>query len=255
VSARPPLDSSIDADVVPLAPHLAAGRRRAMASAWDDGTVHARSRRIAEVAHAHAASRRRGTDEPATGGAPDGARGELLADDELATIEETYKDGLTAVQIVEVFTRRGVKFSEASFRKYVQQGLLPRSRRVGRKGKHRGSLGLYPAKTVRRINAVKRLMIEGHTIEEIQGQHLLYTDLVENIGEGLIELLDRLDADAAGPSSSPERRKALHKDLVETRRMSDELTRRLTDLARRAAAPRNDRMRRTGAAGSAEDLL
>ena len=41
--------------------------------------------------------------------------------------------------------RRGEPLSEATFRKYVQLGLLPRSVRVGRKGKHRGSQGLYPA--------------------------------------------------------------------------------------------------------------
>ena len=47
-------------------------------------------------------------------------------------------------QIVEAFTDAGVRLSEATFRKWVQLGLLPRSRRVGRKGKHQGSLGLYP---------------------------------------------------------------------------------------------------------------
>ena len=91
----------------------------------------------------------------------------FLSDAELRAIEDAYPNGITAVQIVEVFTGRGMKLSEASFRKYVQLGLLPRSRRVGRKGKHRGSLGVYPAKTVRRINTVKRLMAEGHTIEAI----------------------------------------------------------------------------------------
>jgi hypothetical protein len=71
------------------------------------------------------------------------------------------------------------------FRKYVQQGLLPRSRRVGRKGKNKGSLGLYPAKTVRRIDHVKRLMGEGYTIEQIQAQFLQFTDLVENVERGV----------------------------------------------------------------------
>ena len=35
-----------------------------------------------------------------------------------------------------------MKFSEATLRKYVQLGLLPRSVRVGRKGKHQGSQGI-----------------------------------------------------------------------------------------------------------------
>src|SRR5262249_23262350 len=203
-----------------------------------------------------ASYRRRGGTGDASGGAPrEPRRGELLAEDELRAIEDTYRDGLTAVQIVEVFTRRGVKFSEARFRKDEQQGPPPPRRRGGRKGKHRGSLGVYPAKAVRRINAVKGLMLEGYTIEEIQAGHLLYRDLVEGIAEGLAELLDRMAADTAGPSINPEGRRAFHRDLAETRRVAEELTRRLDDLTRRAAAPRADRQRRSGAAGSAEDLL
>ena len=43
----------------------------------------------------------------------------FLSDAELRAIEDAYPNGITAAQIVEVFTSRGVKFSEASFRKYV----------------------------------------------------------------------------------------------------------------------------------------
>ena len=108
--------------------------------------------------------------------------------------------GRVSVIRVSRIAARGIKFSEASFRKYVQQGLLPRSKRVGRKGKHRGSLGVYPAKTIRRINSVKQLMADGYTIEEIQGQFLLYTDLVEGVAENLAELWTRLAADVSvGP--------------------------------------------------------
>src|SRR5678816_1203457 len=133
-------------------------------------------------------------DAPSTGAGP--TRGSLLKEEDLRAIEGTYPEGITAVQIVDAFTSRGIKFSEASFRKYVQQGLLPRSRRVGRKGKHRGSLGVYPSKTVRRINEVKQLMVDGYTIEEIQGQFLLYTDLVEGVAENMTELCSRLSRDA-----------------------------------------------------------
>ncbi|MEO7734464.1 MAG: MerR family transcriptional regulator, partial [Kofleriaceae bacterium] len=132
-------------------------------------------------------------DAPLAGAAP--TRASLLKEEDLRAIEGTYPDGITAVQIVDVFTSRGIKFSEASFRKYVQQGLLPRSRRVGRKGKHRGSMGVYPAKTVRRINTVKSLMADGYTIEEIQGEFLHYTDLVEGVAENLAELWTRLVVD------------------------------------------------------------
>ena len=188
----------------------------------------------------------------ATAGAPVG-RYVVLKDDELSAIEGTYAEGITAVQIIDVFTSRGIKFSEASFRKYVQQGLLPRSRRVGRKGKHRGSLGVYPAKTVRRINTVKQLMTEGYTIEEIQGQFLLYTDFVEGVAENLAGLWTRLVGDVARFETKP--RKELDRELSEIRRDGDHLVKRLGELTRRVAAPRTDSLRLAGAAGGAEDLL
>ena len=185
-------------------------------------------------------AQRRDDEAPHAGGAP--ARAALLKEEDLRAIEGTYPGGITAVQIVDAFTSRGIKFSEASFRKYVQQGLLPRSRRVGRKGKHRGSLGVYPSKTVRRINAVKQLMVDGYTIEEIQGQFLLYTDLVEGVAEHLAELWTRLDADVTGLEDK-------------SRRDGDRLVERLGELTRRFAAPRTDSLRLAGAAGGAQDLL
>ncbi|MDX2089302.1 MAG: hypothetical protein SFX73_15715 [Kofleriaceae bacterium] len=193
-------------------------------------------------------------DDDAPGASSSASRLALLKEDELRAIEGTYADGITAVQIVDVFTSRGIKFSEASFRKYVQQGLLPRSRRVGRKGKHRGSLGVYPAKTVRRINDVKTLMADGYTIEEIQGQFLLYTDLVEGVAENLAELWTRMGGDVAKLVSNQDKRE-LDKQLAEARRDGDRLVERLGELARRVAAPRTDSLRLAGAAGGAEDLL
>ena len=207
-------------------------------------------RRPVLVDHAH----RRDDDAPGTSasaGAP--VRAHLLKEEELRAIEGTYAEGITAVQIVDVFTSRGIKFSEASFRKYVQQGLLPRSKRVGRKGKHRGSMGVYPAKTIRRINSVKQLMADGYTIEEIQGQFLHYTDLVEGVAENLAEMWTRLAADVA--RLEPAQRKGLERELADTRRDGDRVVERLGELTRRVAAPRTDSLRLAGAAGGAEDLL
>jgi DNA-binding transcriptional MerR regulator len=181
-------------------------------------------------------------------------RNALLKEEDLRSLETTYASpGITAAQIIEVFSSRGVKFSEASFRKYVQQGLLPRSRRVGRKGKHRGSLGVYPAKTIRRINTVKSLMADGYTIEEIQGQFLLYTDLIEGVAENLAELFSKFDKDQEQLEAHA--RRELAKDMTESRRVGDALVEKLGDLARRIVAPRADHLRLAGAAGGAEDLL
>lgn len=177
----------------------------------------------------------------------------MIKEEDLRAIEGSYADGITAVQVVDVFTSRGIKFSEASFRKYVQQGLLPRSKRVGRKGKHRGSLGVYPAKTIRRINAVKQLMADGYTIEEIQGQFLLYTDLVEGVAEHFTELWSRLATDVS--KSDATTRKTLERELADVRRDGDRVVERLGELTRKVAAPRTDSLRLAGAAGGAEDLL
>ncbi len=186
---------------------------------------------------------RKDDDAPASGAGATSPS--LLTEAQLTAIEAAHPAGLTAVQVVDAFTSHHIKFSEASFRKYVQQGLLPRSRRVGRKGTHKGSLGLYPVKTVRRINTVKQLMLDGYTIEQIQGQLLLYTDLIEGIAEQLSELWLRFDRE-------PHK---LHKELSEARRAGERLVEQLDSLARRITAPRTDTLRLAGAAGGAEDLL
>jgi DNA-binding transcriptional MerR regulator len=97
---------------------------------------------------------------------------DFLRPDEIDRIEREHPHGVPARFIVEVFKPLGVPLSEATFRKYVQAGLLPRSRRVGRKGKHRGSQGLYPVESVRRLNAIKKMMAEGLTLEDIRRSYV-----------------------------------------------------------------------------------
>ena len=179
----------------------------------------------------------------------------LLSEQELSDIQAQYENGMTAVQIVEIFVSRGVRFSEASFRKYVQQGLLPRSRRVGRKGKHRGSLGVYPAKAVHRINVIKSLMSDGYTIEEIQEQFLQFADVVENLEEGLKEAFEFFGAQVASPRFDSKARKSLSRDLADAETWAEELMLRITSLSERLSQSHGDSYRSTGAAGSAEDLL
>jgi DNA-binding transcriptional MerR regulator len=213
---------------------------------------------VREVASLASTAAQRGGRQSSGGGRrgrgdePDGS---LLTDDELRAVEAAHTDGITAAQIVDLFVSRGIRFSEATFRKYVQQGLLPRSRRVGRKGKHRGSLGVYPAKTVRRINAIKRLMREDYTIEDIQQRVLRFTDATEGIEEGIAELFARLDQELQSERLDARERRELKKDIAEARKTADELLRRLDALSRRASSARGDRYRNSGAAGSAEELL
>ena len=97
-------------------------------------------------------------------------------------------------------------------------------------------------------------MADGYTIEEIQGQFLLYTDLVENLAEGLGELWLRLTTDLEKLAHETTR-KAVSKEIADLRKDSEVFVRRVGEVTRRVAAPRGQNFRRTGAAGSAEDLL
>ena len=179
----------------------------------------------------------------------------LFGDAELASLEAQHAEGITAAQLVALFSDRGLRFSEATFRKYVQKGLLPRSRRVGRKGKHRGSLGVYPSKTIRRVNAIKKLMGEGHTIEEIHDRFLRYTDLIEVLEEQVTDLFLRLNADVEQPRFDKKARKNLAKEIAEAKKSADELLRRVGGLSVRLSGSREEDLGPAGAAGSAEDLL
>src|SRR3990170_9142515 len=104
----------------------------------------------------------------------------LLSRGEIGRIERERVRVVTSREVVQLFEARGARLSAASFRKYVQLGLLPRSRRVGRKGKHTGSTGLYPVSVVRRIDLIKRMMAEGYTVEDIRGSFVVVKHRLED---------------------------------------------------------------------------
>ncbi len=95
--------------------------------------------------------------------------------------EDAHAEGAIAKDIVEHFERIGDPISEATFRKYVQLGLLPRSIRVGQKGRGRGSHGIYPRGTATRVLWVRRWMSEGYTMDEIQHEFLLVRDDLDTL--------------------------------------------------------------------------
>lgn len=162
----------------------------------------------------------------------------ILGPDELRRIERELGEGVSARRVVALFQERGVRFSEATFRKYVQAGLLPRSRRVGHKGKHRGSSGVYPPAVVRRINAIKAMMAEGMTLEDIRGSFLsLRGDLdgLEETVERIVEGLTRALSASAAPAAE---RARLRNELKRSRDEARRLTRSLERLGSRIAATR-----------------
>src|SRR5512138_3398 len=120
---------------------------------------------------------------------------DILGPEEIARIEAQHAGGLPAKAILEIFAPRGVALSEGTFRKYIQAGLLPRSRRVGRKGKHRGSHGLYPVESVRRINAIKKMMAAGLTLEEIRRSFVGVKNHIDQVERSLDETISGLETE------------------------------------------------------------
>jgi DNA-binding transcriptional MerR regulator len=117
---------------------------------------------------------------------------DFLADAEIERVERERAAGISSAEVVRLFEAKGARLSAATFRKYVQAGLLPRSRRVGRKGKHTGSTGLYPVSVVRRVAVIKRMMAEGYTIEDIRGSFVTVRNRLEDVEKGLAELVEEL---------------------------------------------------------------
>ncbi len=157
----------------------------------------------------------------------------LLDSDELAAIEAEHPQGMSAAEIVAVFSGRGIKLSEATFRKYVQLGLLPRSRRVGSKGKHRGSRGIYPIGTLRQINEIKRLMSLDYTIEEITQQFAFVGGEIEELRRQVEGILDRLEKSIAADGRGDLAAEGMRRELQEARKLAHEMVRRLESAAER----------------------
>ncbi len=117
---------------------------------------------------------------------------DYIAASEIDRIERERAAGITSGEVVRLYEGKGARLSAATFRKYVQAGLLPRSRRVGRKGKHTGSTGLYPVSVVRRIAVIKRMMAEGYTVEDIRGSFVTLRNRLEDVEKGIAELMGEL---------------------------------------------------------------
>jgi DNA-binding transcriptional MerR regulator len=154
---------------------------------------------------------------------------------ELARLEEEQPEGVSAQEVISLFQARGVRLSEATFRKYVQIGLLPTSRRVGRKGKHRGSRGVYPVSVVRRINLIKQMMDRGMTLEEIRDSFLSIHNDIERVGDALDSLFTRLDDRLTRLQEVPEQVRPLTRDVEASRKGASALMENLERIGSRLA--------------------
>jgi DNA-binding transcriptional MerR regulator len=176
----------------------------------------------------------------------------LLGERDLVQIEKSHPAGLTSAQVIAIFQARGARLSEATFRKYVQLGLLPRSRRVGEKGKHRGSHGIYPCATVRRINSIKRLMSQSFTIEEIQRSFASFKQQLEDIEAALEELFKGFEREIARPRFDQSRRRALGRDVDGAKKSASDLVRRIIQIEAQVAWP--EKAQRVAGGGTLTNL-
>ena len=153
---------------------------------------------------------------------------------EIDRIERERAAGIGASEVVRLFQQRGVPLSAATFRKYVQLGLLPRSRRVGRKGKHTGSTGLYPVAVVRRLALIKRMMAEGLTVEDIRGSFVALKHQMEEVESGMGALVAALSERAR----EHPRRTEVQRELSRAEREARAALRRIERVGGRLATVR-----------------
>lgn len=109
-----------------------------------------------------------------------------IDDSVLSGLERQYEAGLTSGALIDLCGAHGIPLSEATLRKYVQLGLLPRSTRVGQKGKHQGSHGVYPVRAIRALLRIKEMMAERYTIEEIRRDFLFVRTDIEQLEQLLV---------------------------------------------------------------------
>ncbi|KYF99205.1 MerR family transcriptional regulator [Sorangium sp. So ce394] len=158
-----------------------------------------------------------------------------IPEDVLERIEREHAQGITSSDILELFAAHGIKFSEATLRKYVQLGLLPRSVRVGRKGKHQGSQGMYPATVVRQVQRIKEMMAQDYTIEEIQREFLFVRGDIEELERTMTKVFNAL-REAAKERRSETSGRAIAQDLASAETLARELVAKLSLIEERLMA-------------------
>lgn len=160
---------------------------------------------------------------------------EGMSDALLDRIERDHPEGLSSQQILDLLNGNGIKLTEATLRKYVQLGLLPRSVRVGKKGKHQGSQGFYPARVVRQIVRIREMMADDLTIEQIQKEFLFVRGDIEELERTLTKVFQAME-DAARERASEAAGQGALGELKSARRLAGELVDKLTSIESRLVA-------------------
>jgi len=160
-----------------------------------------------------------------------------IDDGTLANLEQQYASGLTSGDLIDVCGAHGIQLSEATLRKYVQLGLLPRSVRVGRKGKHKGSLGLYPPRTIRQLVRIKEMMAKSYTIEEIRRDFLFVRTDIEQLEQTLGCIFQAL-AKVLKQRHQDTSRSLVSREVNQAKKQSRELVSQLSSIESRLTSTR-----------------
>lgn len=155
-----------------------------------------------------------------------------ITDQQLQAIERQHAVGLTSLELLELCAKLKISLSEASLRKYVQLGLLPRSVRVGRKGKHQGSQGVYPVSVLRQVLRIKEMMADNYTIEQIQRDFFFMRrdlQLLEETLAGIFSTLSKVMQQRSRSAYAQD----VGRDVDGAKRVSSELLSRLEGIEQR----------------------
>jgi DNA-binding transcriptional MerR regulator len=161
-----------------------------------------------------------------------------IDDDTLANLERQHAAGLTSAELIDVCAAHGIQLSEATLRKYVQLGLLPRSVRVGRKGKHKGSLGLYPARAIRQLVRIKEMMARSFTIEEIRRDFLFVRTDIEQLEQTLGSIFQAL-ANVLKQRRQDTSSVVVSREVNQAKKQSRELVTQLSSIENRLMSSRS----------------
>jgi hypothetical protein len=159
-----------------------------------------------------------------------------LDDAALSRFESEHEGGISSPELLSLLEEHGVKFSEATLRKYVQLGLLPRSVRVGRKGKHMGSQGMYPAGVIRQILRIRDMMADDLTIEQIQREFLFVRGDIEELERVLGRIFDSLGDVIEEKRVAGSEGRGVARDVEAARACANDLLHKLTAIEARLTA-------------------
>lgn len=121
--------------------------------------------------------------------------------DELNDIENEYKDGLTWEEIEAVMSKKGNMLKYATFRKYIQNKIIPKS--IGHKSTENGRVAIYPKNIIAHLNYVNFFynvtdtsfidsLIEYANSSEISYLEALDSEMIDNYGKFILALCDEI---------------------------------------------------------------